>query len=61
MVRRGLVEVGLARDITRVHIERVLEFLRRGRTAGRDKFLELPRGILLRRMDNYFELKARED
>jgi tRNA(Ile)-lysidine synthase len=61
MVRRGLVEVGLARDITRIHLERVLEFLRRGRRVGRDKSLQLPGGILLRRVGNYFELETPED
>ena len=61
LVRRGLVEAGLGRDITRVHLERVLEFLRRGRRAGRDKCLELPGGISLRRKDDCFELKARCD
>jgi len=61
LVRRGLVEAGLARDITRSHLERVLAFLRRGRSAGRDKFLELPGGISLRRIDDYFELGAKDD
>jgi tRNA(Ile)-lysidine synthase len=61
MVLRGMVEVGLARDITRTHLERVLEFLRRGRRAGRDKILELPGGISVRRVGNYFELKAHQD
>jgi tRNA(Ile)-lysidine synthase len=58
LVLRGLVEAGIGRDITRVHLERVLAFLRRGRRAGRDKTLELPGGISLRRKDGYFELDA---
>lgn len=61
LARRGLVEAGLARDVTRIHIERVLGFLRRGRQAGRDKILELPRGFTLRRKQNGFELSAPGD
>lgn len=58
VVRRGMVEVGLARDVTRTHLMRILEFIRRGRRAGRDKVLELPGGIRLRRMDNDFKLEV---
>ncbi len=56
LVRRALVEAGLGRDVTRGHLERVLAFLRRGRRAGRDKRLELPRGFSIRRKDDCFEL-----
>jgi tRNA(Ile)-lysidine synthase len=56
LVRRGLVEAGLGRDVTRKHLERVLEFLRRGRRAGRDKRLQLPGGVSIRRVDDAFEL-----
>ena len=51
-----IVEAGLGRDVTRNHLERVLEFLRRGRQAGRDKRLELPGGHSIRRVDDAFEL-----
>ena len=61
LVHRGLVEAGMGRDITRTHLERVLAFLRRGRRAGRDKYLELPGGILLRRIDHCFELVVSGD
>ena len=56
LVRRALRHVGLGRDITRVHLERVLSFLRRGRRAPRNKRLELPGGFLVRRTDDCFEL-----
>jgi tRNA(Ile)-lysidine synthase len=56
LARRSLLVAGLDRDVTRGHIERVLAFLRRGRAVGRDKILELPRGISLRRGDAGFEL-----
>jgi tRNA(Ile)-lysidine synthase len=56
LIRRGLVEAGLGRDVTRSHLERVLVFLRRGRRAGRDKRLELPGGVSIRRKDDCFEL-----
>jgi tRNA(Ile)-lysidine synthase len=56
LVRRALIEVGLARDITRTHLLRVLDFLRRGRKAPRNKRLELPGGFSIRRLDECFEL-----
>jgi tRNA(Ile)-lysidine synthase len=56
LVRKALRAVGLDRDLTRTHLERVLAFLRRGRGVGRDKVLELPCGIVLRRRDTGFEL-----
>jgi tRNA(Ile)-lysidine synthase len=56
LVRRALLLAGLDRDLNRRHIERVLAFLRRGRDAGRDKIVELPCGISLRRVDSAFEL-----
>ncbi len=58
LVRRALIEVGLARDITRTHLLRVLDFLRRGRSAPRNKRLELPGGFSIRRHDECFELAA---
>ena len=56
VVRRGLVEAGLGRDVSRVVLLRVLGFLRRGRAVGRDKKLELPGGFSLRRIADHFEL-----
>jgi tRNA(Ile)-lysidine synthase len=61
LVLRGMREAGMGRDITRTHLERVLAFLRRGRRAGRDKSLEFPGGIVLRRRDEHFELQAAHD
>jgi len=57
LVRRVLIELGLGRSLSRVHLERVLELLRRGRAVGRDKELELPRGIRLRRVGDAFVLR----
>lgn len=56
LVRRALTQVGLGRDVTRVHLERVLAYLCRGRGAPRNKRLELPGGFLLQRRDDCFEL-----
>jgi len=56
LVRRGLTEAGLGREVTRVQLLRVLAFLRRGRRAGRDKKVELPGGFSLRRVDDHFAL-----
>lgn len=56
VVRRGLVEAGLGRDVSRVVLLRVLAFLRRGRAVGREKKLELPGGFSLRRVAHHFEL-----
>ena len=56
LVRRLMIELGLGRSLSRSHLERVLEMLRRGRTMGRDKELELPRGIRLRRVGDAFVL-----
>lgn len=58
LVRRALVAVGLERDLSRQHILRVLEFMGPGRSVGRDKRLELPRGIELRREDQRFRLRS---
>ncbi len=58
VVRRGLVQAGLGRDVSRVQLLRVLAFLRRGRRAGRDKKMELPGGFLLRRVADHFELST---
>lgn len=58
LVRNALVDVGLARDVTRSHLMRVLDFLRRGRSAGRDRRIELPMGVVLRRLDDVFLLSA---
>jgi tRNA(Ile)-lysidine synthase len=44
LARRALVEAGAGRDVTRVHLERMLAFLSRARTGAK---LELPSGLLL--------------
>lgn len=54
LVRTALVAAGLGRDITRRHLERVLDFLRLGRRAGRDRRIELPKGVVLRRLQDRF-------
>ncbi|MFP6654181.1 MAG: tRNA lysidine(34) synthetase TilS [Myxococcota bacterium] len=56
LVRRALGQVGLGRDVTRVHLQRVLLFLRQGRKAPRNKKLELPGGFVVQRRDDFFEL-----
>lgn len=56
LARRALLEAGLGRSLSRVHVERTLAFLRRGRGVGRDRRLELPEGAVLRRVDEGFRL-----
>ena len=56
LVRRALVAAGLGRELSAVHIERVVAFLRRGRSAGRDLRVELPLGGRLARRDDHFLL-----
>lgn len=56
LVRYALVGIGLGRELSAAHLERVLAFLRRGRTAGRDKRLELPTGVVLSRCGDAFRL-----
>ncbi len=57
LVRHAFERAGLPRrDLARVHVDRVLAFLSRGRGAGRDKRLELPGGFRLRRRGDAFEL-----
>jgi tRNA(Ile)-lysidine synthase len=56
LVRRALVSMGLGRDVSRVHLSRVLEVLVRGRTVGRDRRWEFPGGYSLRRVESHFEL-----
>ena len=54
LVRGVLISIGLGRHVRRAHLSRVLDFLRRGRSAGRDLRIELPEGIRLRRIDDAF-------
>ncbi len=56
LARRAMRSAGLERDVRRVHLERMLDFLGRGRAAGRDLRLELPGGRVLRRLDDAFLL-----
>jgi len=58
LARRAMREAGLERDVRRVHLERMLAFLRRGRSAGRDLRLELPAGRVLSRLDDAFLLSG---
>jgi tRNA(Ile)-lysidine synthase len=46
LARRALREAGAGRDVTRVHLERTLAFVSKGRTGAR---LELPGGLVLER------------
>lgn len=56
LVRRALRSCGAARDVSRVHVDRVLRFLREGRSGTR---IELPGGRLLaRERDGYWLLPA---
>ena len=61
LVRHAMRAAGLERDVRRVHLERMLEFLRRGRSAGRDLRLELPAGKVLRRLDDAFLLSTADE
>ena len=61
LIRQTLVEAGLGRDVTRRHLERALDFLRRGREAGRDKRIELPKGVVLRRSGDAFVCEVVSD
>lgn len=56
LARRAMIEIGLGRFLSRGHLERVLGFLRQGRATGRDKVVELPKGIRLRRVEDAFIL-----
>ena len=56
LVYRALSASGIGREITRGHIERSLAFLQRGRSVGRDRRLQLPEGLELRRVDEGFFL-----
>ena len=60
LARRAMCEVGLERDVRRVHLERMLDFLRRGRSVGRDLRLELPAGRVLSRVDDVFLLTGED-
>lgn len=60
LARHAMREAGLERDVRRVHLERILDFLRRGREAGRDLRVELPGGVVLRRLDEAFLLSGPE-
>jgi hypothetical protein len=52
-VRLALHRVGLGREVTRAHLERVLAFLREGRPGA---CLELPAGATLTRQARGFRL-----
>ncbi len=53
LARRALHCCGAGREVSRVHLERMLEFLRRGRPGQR---IELPSGLVLTRDSRGFQL-----
>jgi tRNA(Ile)-lysidine synthase len=53
LARRALREIGSGREVSRAHLTRMLEFLRRGRRGAR---LEFPGGIELRHEENAVRL-----
>lgn len=55
LARRALREVGLARDVSNIHLVRVVEFLRGG---GPGRAIELPGGRVLAREADRFRLGA---
>jgi tRNA(Ile)-lysidine synthase len=56
LVRRVLREAGAPRDVTRVHIERVLSFLRAEHGERNGAAIELPGGLRLRRGRDVYRL-----
>jgi hypothetical protein len=50
LVARAFAQLGAARDLSRLHIERVLAFLREGPGATGGREIELPGGLRLRRV-----------
>jgi hypothetical protein len=53
LARLALHRVGLGRDVTRAHLDRIVAFLRAARPGAS---LELPRGVALRRDARGFRL-----
>jgi tRNA(Ile)-lysidine synthase len=58
VVKRLIERAGGGRELTRRHIERVLELLRRGESATPGKVLELPGGLRLAVERQAFVLKS---
>lgn len=56
LAREALQRSGAARDVTRVHLERVVKYLREGRTGTA---IELPGGRELAREGGSFQLRAK--
>lgn len=56
LAREALHRSGAARDVTRVHLERVVKYLRGGRTGTA---IELPGGLELAREGGSFQLRAK--
>jgi tRNA(Ile)-lysidine synthase len=57
IVRQALIDVGIGRELTRTHLERVLAFVgARGTAAEPGKQIELPCGVRLRATATHFEL-----
>ena len=61
LVQRALRALGAGRDLSRVHLMRVLEFLREGPAARGGAWIELPGGLRLHRSrDRYLLTRIRE-
>lgn len=55
LVVRLLCDLGIGREATRAHLERVIAFLRRGETTPAGRAIELPCGVRLMRSHSSFE------
>lgn len=58
LAARLIERAGAGRELTRTHVDRVVDFLRRGRSATPGATLELPLGLRLRATRAGFELVA---
>ncbi len=56
LVVRALSEIGATRDLSRLHVERALAFLREGPGAPGGREIELPGGLRLRRIREKYVL-----
>ena len=56
LVRWSLIEIGVGRELTRRHVERMLAFLVRAPTGPRSRVLELPDGVRLSARSGAFAL-----
>jgi tRNA(Ile)-lysidine synthase len=56
LTRRALIALGGGRDMSRVHLERMLAFIRTEPATGHGRAIELPGGLLLSRQPTRFIL-----